>query len=213
MKTDRLIDALSNNLEPVQSGRLARTLALAIIVGAIAAFCVMLATLGLRADFGDNAHLSFFALKLVFATSLVAAGATLLIHLMRPGRIGRGRHVLVLVPFVAISMAALAALMWEPPATWHVLLLGTQWATCLVCIPLFAAIPFAGLTRAVRSGAPTDLRRTGAIVGLVAGALGATAYAFSCPDDALPFVAVWYSAAIAICTLIGALLGPRLLRW
>lgn len=213
MKTDRLIDALSNNLEPVQSGRLERTLALAIIVGAIAAFCVMLATLGLRADFGDSDHLSFLALKLVFASSLVATCAALLIHLMRPARTPGRRLVLVLVPFVVISVAAFAALAWEPPASWHMLLLGTQWATCLVCIPLFAAIPFATLTWAIRNGAPTDLRRAGAIVGIVAGALGAAAYAFYCPDDSLPFIAVWYSAAIALCALVGAVLGPRLLRW
>jgi hypothetical protein len=213
MKTERLIDALSSNLEPIQSGRLGRTLALAIIVGAIAAFCVMLATLGLREDFGDSAHLRFLALKLLFAGGLVATGAALLIHLMRPGRVGRGRLVFVLVPFIAISVAALAALAWEPAATWYVLFLGTQWATCLICIPLFAAIPFATLTWAVRNGAPTDLRRAGAIVGLVAGALGAAAYAFYCPDDSLPFIAIRYSAAIALCALIGAVFGPRLLRW
>lgn len=213
MKTDRLVDILSGNLTPVQNERLGRTLAFAVIVGAIAAFCVMLATLGLRTDFGDSVHLSFLALKLVFAMSLVATGAVLLTHLMRPGWAERGRIVLVLVPFVAIGAAALVGLIWKPPVTWYALLLGTQWATCMVCIPLFAAIPFASLTWAVRNGAPIDLRRTGAIVGLVAGALGATAYAFYCPDDSLPFIAVWYSAAIAICVLIGALLGPRLLRW
>jgi hypothetical protein len=59
----------------------------------------------------------------------------------------------------------------------------------------------------------TDLKRTGAIAGLVAGALGATAYAFHRPDDSIPFIAVWYGAMIALCASIGALLGPRLMRW
>jgi hypothetical protein len=46
---------------------------------------------------------------------------------------------------------------------------GPQWAACLICIPLFAAVPFASLIWALRKGAPTNLTRTGAIAGLVAG--------------------------------------------
>jgi hypothetical protein len=65
----------------------------------------------------------------------------------------------------------------------------------------------------LRQGAPTNLTRTGAIAGLVAGALGATAYAFNCADDSLPFIAIWYGGSIALCTFIGARLGPKLLRW
>ena len=42
---------------------------------------------------------------------------------------------------------------------------------------------------------------------------GAAAYAFYCPDDSLPFIAIWYGAPIALITLAGASLGPRLLRW
>jgi len=65
----------------------------------------------------------------------------------------------------------------------------------------------------LRKGAPTNLRRAGAIAGLVAGALGATAYAFHCPDDSVPFIAIWYGTLVALCGAIGAMLGPRLLRW
>jgi hypothetical protein len=51
------------------------------------------------------------------------------------------------------------------------------------------------------------------MAGLVAGSLTATAYALHCPDDSLPFIAVWYGGAIAVCALLGAKLGPWLLRW
>ena len=51
------------------------------------------------------------------------------------------------------------------------------------------------------------------MAGLVAGAIGAAAYAFHCPDDSLPFVALWYGTAIAFCAAVGAILGPRVLRW
>jgi hypothetical protein len=62
-------------------------------------------------------------------------------------------------------------------------------------------------------GDPTDLVGAGAFAGLVAGSISAMAYALHCTDDSLPFVTVWYSGTIALCTLAGALWGPRLLRW
>jgi hypothetical protein len=51
------------------------------------------------------------------------------------------------------------------------------------------------------------------MAGLVAGAIGAAAYAFHCPDDSLPFIALWYGGSIAFCAPVGAMLGPRVLRW
>jgi len=93
------------------------------------------------------------------------------------------------------------------------MMFGMHWATCLLCIPLFAVVPFAALIWALGRGAPTNLRRAGAIAGLVAGALGATAYAFHCPDDSVPFVAIWYGTLVGVCGAIGAMIGPRLLRW
>ena len=48
---------------------------------------------------------------------------------------------------------------------------------------------------------------------VLAGALGALVYALHCPEMATPFLAVWYLAGIAIPTALGAMLGPRLLRW
>ena len=86
-------------------------------------------------------------------------------------------------------------------------------ARCLSCIPFFAAIPMTALIWALRQGAPTLLSRSGAIAGIVAGGLGAAAYAMACSSDTVPFIAIWYSGAIALCGLIGARLGLRFLRW
>jgi len=70
--------------------------------------------------------------------------------------------------------------------------IGDNWLECLLSIPLIAIVPFAAIIWAVRQAAPTDLVRTGALAGLVAGGVSATAYAFHCTDDSLPFVALWY---------------------
>ncbi len=126
----------------------------------------------------------------------------------------KGRNDAVYLPILVVGFAGVVALTREP--TWAAckqMVLGTEWATCAFCIPLFAIIPFVALIWALRQGAPTNLTRTGAIAGLVAGALGAAAYAFHCPDDSLPFIAIWYGAMVMFCAWIGARLGPWLLRW
>ena len=213
MKTDQLIDMLSTNVEPVKSGQVWKPLIWALAIGGVASFCVMLATVGLRTEAAGVSHLGFLALRVLFMLSLVGVGTALLIKLIRPGQDGRKLFTFIFLPFLAAGLAGIVALALEPSAAWHPMILGTQWVTCLYCIPLFAIVPFAVLIWALRKGAPTNLKRTGAIAGLVAGALGATAYAFHCPDDSLPFIAIWYGAMVLLCAWIGARLGPRLLRW
>ena len=213
MKTDQLIDMLSTNVEPVQQGRLRKTLVWALVVGGAAAFCLMLATVGLRTGVTDGFLPGYLTLKLLFTLSLIGVGAALLERLMRPGQDGRKLFAFVFLPFLVVMCAGLASLIFGQPMAWGRMIFGMQWATCLLCIPLFAVVPFAALIWALRKGAPTNLRRAGAIAGLVAGALGATAYAFHCPDDSVPFIAIWYGTLVALCGAIGASVGPRLLRW
>jgi len=214
MKTDRLIDMLSTNLEPIKEGRLKKTLVWALVVGGAAAFCLMLTTVGLRIGVTDGFRPGYLALKLLFTLSLIGLGATLLGGLMHPGQDGQKLFAFVFLPFLIVACAGIASLVlgWWPMA-WGSMIFGMQWATCLLCIPLFAVVPFAALIWALRKGAPTNLTRAGAIAGLVAGALGATAYAFHCPDDSVPFIAIWYGTLVALCGAVGAVLGPRLLRW
>jgi hypothetical protein len=85
-------------------------------------------------------------------------------------------------------------------------------AHCLLYIIFFAAVSFATLIWTVRKGAPIELKLSGALAGIVAGGLGAAAYAFSCKSDTIPFVGISYGAAIAFCGVIGARIGARLLR-
>lgn len=213
MKTDKLIEMLSTNVEPVKRWQIGKTLTWALVIGGAVSFCLMLATVGLRSEGTGGLRIGVLAVKLLFALSLVGMGAALLVKLIRPGQDGRKLFRLIFLPFFAAGFAGIVTLALQPPAAWHRMILGTEWATCLYCIPLFAIVPFAVLIWALRKGAPTNLKRTGAVAGLIAGALGAAIYAFHCSDDSLPFLAIWYGAMVLICTWIGAILGPRLLRW
>ncbi|MBL7309219.1 DUF1109 domain-containing protein, partial [Escherichia coli] len=118
------------------------------------------------------------------------------------------------LPFAVIILLAALSLASAPPAHWHGMVTGEMWLECLLSIPVIAVVPFVTLMWVVRRiGAPTDLVRTGAMVGLAAGAVSALGYALQCMDDTIPFIALWHGGTIALCTLAGALLGPRLLRW
>lgn len=65
-------------------------------------------------------------------------------------------------------------------------------------MPALAALLFAA-----RQLAPTDLKTTGFAAGLMAGAVGAIAYSFACPETSLTFVAIWYTAGIVLAGLVG----------
>jgi hypothetical protein len=216
VNTDRFIDLLSANLEQVGCVHFGRTLLVAMLAGAAAAFALMLATVGPRTDLDSTMHLAWTAVKVIFAVSVIGTAAPLLLKSMRPGLEKETHPAMLFLPFFAAMIAALAMLLFVTPQTWSLMLRGANSvspARCLLCIVFFAAIPFAALVWALRQGAPTRLSLSGAIAGVVAGGLGAAAYAFNCTSDTIPFIAVCYGAAIALCAFIGAQLGPQLLRW
>jgi hypothetical protein len=216
VRTDQLIDMLSANLEPVNARGPGKTLVLAILAGATGAAVLMLATVGPRAGLQSAAHLEWAALKLVLPLSVVAFGAPFLAYSMRPGLESRSNWPLVFLPFVAAIAVGFAMLLIVRPEAWIRMLLGASRISsprCFLCILSFAAIPLAVMIWAVRRGAPTRLKISGALAGVVAGGVGAVAYAFNCDSDTVPFITIWYSAAILLCAFIGAKLGPRLLRW
>ena len=214
MKTDQLIDILGATFEPADRGKTRRALLGAMVAGAAVAFVAMLVVLGPRPEATAMPREGFILLKLLFTLGVVALAAIFLFVLARP-TVGRLKSiVLVAAPFAVVVAAAFVVLGRAPPRDWGGMIIGTECVTCLLAIPLLSVAPFAALVWALRKwGAPTDLAGAGAVVGLVAGGLGATAYAFHCPDDSVAFVATWYGITIGLCTFVGARLGPRLLRW
>lgn len=214
MKTDELIDILGRNVEPVKSGQLRNVLLAALAIGTGAALCLMFAILGIPTGMiGDGEGMGFKMLALAFTLGLVALGVPYLIGSARPGRTSRKPLVLIGLMYLALFAAGLIAFVLTPHTDWSGMAFGPQWSACLICIPLFAFPPFLALVLAMRKEAPTDLRMTGAIIGLVAGSLGAAAFALHHSGSSLLFITLWYGGSILLCAAIGALLGPRLLRW
>jgi hypothetical protein len=72
---------------------------------------------------------------------------------------------------------------------------------CLICIPLFALVPFAALIWALRRAAPTHPALTGATAEIIAAASGAAILSCCIPGSSLPFVTVWYGGVTLLCAL------------
>jgi hypothetical protein len=90
---------------------------------------------------------------------------------------------------------------------------GQSWRICTIKVATLSLPIFTGLLIAFRSFAPTRLRLTGAVAGLAAGAGAATLYGLHCPEVSALFILIWYSLGMLAATAIGALTGPKLLRW
>jgi hypothetical protein len=213
MKTDDLVAMLSTNAEPVDRRFVVRTVCAALAAGLMAALGIMLVGLGVRTDLTTARAVAFLLLKLAFSVGIIGVASIYLTRLSRPGGEQRTSSIVVAVPFVAIALLAAISLGFAPSSHWDKMVKGDQWLECLLSIPIIAIVPFAVTIWAVRKAAPTNLVRTGAFAGLVAGGVSAMAYALHCTDDSLPFVAIWYGGTIVLCTLAGAIFGPRLLRW
>jgi hypothetical protein len=213
MKTDDLVALLSTNLEPVDRSSVVRTLCVALAAGLIVPVGITLAGLGVRSDLMTARALIFLVVKLSFAVGIVSLALIYLTKLARPGGERKAPSFLVAMPFLVITVLSIISLGFAPSSRWDKMIVGDQWLECLLSIPIIAIVPFAAGIWAVRKAAPTNLARTGAFAGLIAGGVSAMAYALHCADDSLPFVAVWYGGTIVLCTLAGAALGPRLLRW
>jgi hypothetical protein len=213
MKTDELIDVLSANLEAVDSRKVTRYLWIAVLSALAVALTSGVLALGVRWDAFDSNVIGILALKLAFCAAVVILGSLLLARHARPGGEFRPWMALAVVPFIAVMALAGVSLISAPASHWDHMMMGNQWLECLISIPIIAVLPFAVIMWAVRMAAPTDLVKTGALAGLVAGGVSALAYALHCADDSLPFVALWYGGTVILCTLAGGALGPRLLRW
>ena len=213
MKTDDLISLLSTNVEPVDHRRHVRNIGMAVVAGAAVAVASVFFVLGPRADLTTVATFIPALLKVAVTFIILVPASIYLIRLTRPGGERSSSAALVVLPFTAVMLVAVLSLTYAPSSHWNGAILSDEWLACVISIPLIAIVPFAVIVWAVRQMAPTDLARTGALAGLVAGCLSATGYAFHCADDSVPFFALWYGGTIALCTFAGWRLGPKLLRW
>ncbi len=211
MKTDALIAALAQDIQPVRLTPIWRRFAAASLVGAALSGLVVWIVFGVRE------HLSgaMFAVlaKSVYCLAAVVAAAPLAYALSQPNTRVRGWIAPALLLIVAsLSVAGLVVAMSPTEQRLSVWLAG-GFPECLRRIPMLAAPVAVALLFVARGLSPTRLTLAGAAVGGLAGAIAAVAYSWFCPVDSVAYVATWYLAAILLCAGLGAVSGRWLLRW
>jgi hypothetical protein len=212
VRTDELTALLARGNDAPQD-RPARRYATAVASGAFTASLLMALTLGVRADILQAALLPAFWLKLAFPGALAAACLVAVMRLSRPGAPLAILPPALSLPVIAVWLAAAAALAEAEPAIRLEMVFTPSWQSCPLLIAALSAPALAAALWALNGMAPTRLALAGGAAGLLAGTLGALAYALHCPETALPFIALWYSLGMLIPAAAGALLAAALLRW
>lgn len=186
------------------------TAALALALPVTAAMFVI--GIGLRPDFMAATANPFFVLKFVVTLALVAASVMLAMRLVRPAAPVRNLSWLLAVPAVLLAAGIAADLMLPQASAWTSRLIGSNALVCLIAIPGLSLPLLIAALLGLRHGAATRPMLTGAVAGLVAGAIAATFYAAHCIDDSPLFVATWYLIALGMVALAGSLAGRWMLR-
>lgn len=213
MQTNDLISLMTASHQPVDTGRLRRATWLVALIALAATVALVLLTFGARPDLASAWGTLPVLAKALFGASVAAVALRAFQSSLRPGLKPGPQLWLTAIPVVLVASWALLALWNAPVEQWGALILGRYWRACLVAVPLYALCPLVVLLLLARRGAPVDGALTGACAGLASAGLATVAYSLHCPDDTAPFLAVWYTLAIALVTGLGALVLPRFLRW
>ncbi|TCK43635.1 hypothetical protein B0G84_1977 [Paraburkholderia sp. BL8N3] len=213
MKTDDLVSMLATGAAPVERHVAAKRFGWALVLGALGALAVVVTGYGVRSDIAMLLHVPLFWAKVAWPACVAIAALATVARLGRPGKPVGGWWLGLATPLALVWLAALLLLWLAPPGMREHLLLGRTWRSCSFNIALISLPALAAALWAVRGLAPTRLRLTGAIAGLMAGTIGALTYCLRCPEMSVPFWATWYLIGMSIPTAAGALLGPRVLRW
>lgn len=213
MKTDELISMMASSVTPVDRRLPLRQMVQALALGTVGSLLLMLKIYGLRPDLGLMLGVPLFWIKLAFPTALATGAMLVLRRLVRPGlRVGVNWAGIAL-PSLAVWAGGALVLLSTPATQRLPLLMGISWRSCPFNIALLSVPLFIGIFWAVRGMAPTRLRLTGAVAGLLAGASATMVYCMHCPEMGVPFWGIWYFLGMLIPSAAGLWLGPRLLRW
>ena len=213
MKTGDFVSMLATGTDAVDAGAPARRFLIAVGAGALVAMLLMVLWLDVRTTLARDALLPMFWVKEAFCAALVAAGLIAVTRLARPGAALAWVRPLAAAPILTMWLLAVVVLAAAAPADRTDLIRGISWTECPYNIAVLSVPAFAAILWALKGLAPTRLRLAGAAAGFAAGAIGALVYTLHCPELDAPFLAIWYVSGILIPAVVGACVGPRLLRW
>ena len=211
MNTNELIESLARGAGPAPRFAASRRLGWAACAGLLASVLVCLT---LFSPIPSNMLATPAPwIKLAYTGALGAAAWWLVARLGRPvARLARPTSAVAVVLGV-MSVVGMTAWVSTPVSERLAMLVGHTPLSCPTRIFSLSVPVLLVILWTLRGLAPTRLRAAGLAAGLLAGALAALGYALVCRELSASFVAVWYSVGIGLAAMLGAVLGPRALRW
>jgi hypothetical protein len=211
VNTTELISALARGAGPAPRLLVTSKFVLIAVAGALIAAAMAVSMFGLVpvAMFKGAALWT----KVIYAAFLAAGAMRLAERLARPAANANPQRFALLVVFAAMGVAAAWAYAEVPPEGRRAFVLGNSWAVCPWCVMLLSMPTLAAALWVLRGMAPVQPMLAGLAAGVLSGAIGALGYAFACPEASIGFVAVWYTLGIGLTGMLGAALGPWILRW
>lgn len=213
MNTDTLISLLVSSATPVIQPVVWRRFALSLSCAAFASGLLVVFGYGLRPDLALMTTIPLFWAKLAFPTALAWLTLVVTARMSFPGLHVGDIAVLLIAPVAVVAIWGVMLLLSAPSDERVSLVLGRTWRTCALNITFLSFPGFVAFAKTVQSFAPTRLRLAGAAIGLLSGTIGAVAYCLHCPEMSPAFWSIWYVLGMSISAGLGALIGPRILRW
>ena len=212
MRTDSLLDHLSQDLRPVRRRNILREASFLLLLGVveIAAFLGM----GfMRPDMLVAMEAPSFWWKLSSLGLIAVLGAGVAILSSDPIRSPRRGLRWILICIVILATGWLIDAANNGLADMLRRLDWLQGVQCVWKMVVLSIPPAIGLSILIRRGAPTDPAGTALAAGLSSAAWGAFVFVFACPSDDPLYIAFWFTLGCSIVTILGRAILIRLSRW
>jgi hypothetical protein len=209
MKTDDLINILSQSPQPKAPLSLKAALLLVLLGSTI----VTLSVLGLRPDLAYiTADLTALHKTILLASILWVTGWAL-INSAKPLS---GEKNSKICPWLLVGLfGGSVAFEWLTTPFNEILplFLLPSFSVCLTAVTLYGAVGAVFLTWLMKSYAPAHEKKTSLLIGLASAGAGALGYSIHCAVDSPTFITIAYGLPVLTISVVTGLLAPRFIKW
>jgi hypothetical protein len=213
MKTEQLIGELAADLAAAPARTASPFWARLLVLTALASLPSALMIVFVLSPSDHLGHGLGATIAFTLAAALALAGGSFRTALIISRPEAEPNRGWLLLPGLILAFGIARELARTAPGSWPGRLMGDDPLACFACVLVLSVPILFGALYALRHGAPSRPGASGALAGLLAGGVAAALYTVHCPEDSLLFIAAWHVPAIALVSLLGAALGPRVLRW
>ena len=211
MRTSELIELLCNDRLSNQSSRIRLSSFFAVSVLTVTSLYLFNAWH--LSELDELIQQRYFQYLLCCLLLIYASGAKILVSLSRPGGTAGYSLSMLAIGLLLLWLPVLLTAAFQPLGLYVDALPLDYWLGHGVRMVLFALPWLVMLFMYLRFMAPTQLRLSGAMAGLVSGSLTSMFQLLNGQEQILSFYIYSASFTMVLLSLIAAALGPRLIRW